>query len=169
MTGESLRRRFTNTNDEEWTSVPTQIFVYSNFSQSKSFVYFSISQSKPESRRPRNPIHIEEPPNLNPLSRNWNPERCLRMPYQILSFLVLQFPMALTQILFLCVAVCAAAGCIDFPAIQGASAPDPPLMLSFHAFENSYDMNRNDGACSAHYIHSNMRMPLTFSRLIDPH
>jgi hypothetical protein len=26
------------------TSVPTQIFVYSNFSQSKSFVYFSISQ-----------------------------------------------------------------------------------------------------------------------------
>ena len=62
MTGESLRRRFTNTNDEEWTSVPTQIFVYSNFSQSKSFMYFSISQSKPESRRPRNSIHIDEPP-----------------------------------------------------------------------------------------------------------
>ena len=36
------------------TSVPTRIFVYSHFSQSKSFVYFSISQSKPESRKARN-------------------------------------------------------------------------------------------------------------------
>ena len=36
------------------TSVPTRIFVYSHFSQSKSFVYFSISQSKHESRKARN-------------------------------------------------------------------------------------------------------------------
>ena len=111
--------------------------------------------------------------NLNHLTINWNPERWLmRMPYQNLGLLAFQFPMALTQILFLCVTVSAAAGCTDFPTNQGASAPNPPHDIVPCCWKLSWSVfSRNEfrGMQRTLYIHSNVCMARTFSRMIDPH